>query len=91
MTDQLRSYLKPVRDIVSGTDHRTRKGMNNRIEGSYRPTRRPEKIMGRFNLPRQAQRFLAAHDQINTVFRPLPRTVMPEPMLSTSGAAMRSK
>lgn len=26
--------------------------------------------MGRFKSPRQAQRFLAAHDQINTVFRP---------------------
>lgn len=26
--------------------------------------------MGRFKSPRQAQRFLAAHDQINTIFRP---------------------
>ncbi len=26
--------------------------------------------MGRFKSPRQAQRFLAAHDQINTLFRP---------------------
>lgn len=26
--------------------------------------------MGRFKSPRQAQRFLAAHDQINIVFRP---------------------
>ena len=30
----------------------------------------PEKLMGRFKSPRQAQRFLAAHDQINTLFRP---------------------
>ncbi len=26
--------------------------------------------MGRFKSPRQAQRFLAAHDQINTIIRP---------------------
>lgn len=26
--------------------------------------------MGRFKSPRQAQRFLSAHDQINTIFRP---------------------
>ena len=26
--------------------------------------------MGRFKSPRQAQSFLAAHDQINTTFRP---------------------
>ena len=28
------------------------------------------KIMGRLKSPRQAQRFLAAHDQINNIFRP---------------------
>ena len=44
--------------------------MNNRIEGSHRPTRKREKLMGRFKSPRQAQRFLDAHDQINTLFRP---------------------
>lgn len=26
--------------------------------------------MGQFKSPRQAQMFLAAHDQINTIFRP---------------------
>jgi len=44
--------------------------LNNRIEGSHRPTRMREKVMGRFKSVRQAQRFLAAHDQINTIFRP---------------------
>jgi putative transposase len=46
------------------------KGLNNRIEGSHRPTGRREKIMGRFKSPRQARRFLSADEQINTVFRP---------------------
>lgn len=70
ITDKLRSYFKPLHDLAPSTDHRAHKGLNNRIEGSHRPTRRREKISGRFKSPRQAQRFLAAHDQINTIFRP---------------------
>ncbi|WP_111735852.1 IS6 family transposase [Roseovarius amoyensis] len=70
ITDKLRSYFKPVRDLAPGADHRAHKGLNNRIEGSHRPTRKREKLMGRFKSPRQAQRLLATHDQINIVFRP---------------------
>ncbi|WP_294611901.1 IS6 family transposase [uncultured Roseovarius sp.] len=70
VTDKLRSYIKPIRDLAPRADHRAHKGLNNRIEGSHRPTRKREKLMGRFKSPRQAQRFLTAHDQINTLFRP---------------------
>lgn len=70
ITDKLRSYTKPIAQLAPGADHRAHKGLNNRIEGSHRPTRRREKIMGRFKSARQAQRFLAAHDQINTIFNP---------------------
>jgi putative transposase len=70
ITDKLRSYIKPIKAMAPKADHRAHKGLNNRIEGSHRPTRRREKIMGRFKSPRQAQRVLVAHDQINTVFCP---------------------
>ena len=70
ITDKLRSYIKPIARQAPKADHRAYKGLNNRIEGSHRPTRRREKIMGRFKSPRQGQRFLAAHDQINTIFKP---------------------
>jgi len=70
ITDKLRSYIKPIRLEMPGTDHRAHKGLNNRIEGAHRPTRRREKIMGRFKSPRQAQRFLEAHDQITILFHP---------------------
>jgi putative transposase len=70
VTDKLRRDCKPIRALAPGADHRAHKGLNNRIEGSHRPTRKREKLMGRFKSPRQAQRFLAAHDQINTIFRP---------------------
>jgi putative transposase len=70
ITDKLRSYIKPITRQAPDADHRAHKGLNNRIEGSHRPPRRREKIMGRFKSPRQAQRFLAAHDQRSTIFRP---------------------
>lgn len=70
ITDKLRSYFKPIQDLAPTADHRAHKGLNNRIEGSHRPTRKREKLMGRFKSARQAQRFLATHDQINIVFRP---------------------
>ena len=70
MTDKLRSYIKPIAHQAPYADHRAHKGLNNRIEGGHRPTRRREKIMGRFKSPSQAQRFLAAHDQISAIFRP---------------------
>ena len=70
ITDKLRSYNKPVQTQAPNADHRAHKGLNNAIEVSHRPTRKREKIMGRFKSHRQAQRFLSAHDQINLIFRP---------------------
>jgi len=70
VADKLRSYGLAARDLCAGVDHRAHKGLNNRSEASHRHTRRREKIMGRFKSPRQAQRFLSAHDQIATLFRP---------------------
>jgi len=70
ITDKLRSYIRPIRNLAAKADHRAHKGLNNRIEGSHRPTRKREKLIGRFKSPGQAQRFLGAHDQINTVLRP---------------------
>jgi len=70
ITDKLRSYIKPVSKLAPEADHRAHKGLNNAIEVSHRPTRKREKIFGRFKSHRQAQRFLSAHDQINLIFRP---------------------
>lgn len=70
ITDKLRSYGAAARLVLPDVDHRAHKGLNNLCEGSHRPTRKREKIMGRFKSPHQAQRFLAAHDQINALFRP---------------------
>lgn len=55
VTDKLRSYIKKIRALAPEADHRAHKGLNNRIEGSHQPTRKREKLMGRFKSPRQAQ------------------------------------
>jgi putative transposase len=69
-TDKLRGYGVAVRSVTPDADHRAHKGLNNRIEVSHQPTRKREKITGRLKSLRQAQRFLANHDQINVAFRP---------------------
>jgi putative transposase len=68
ITDKLRSYGAVKREIMPGVEHRQHKGLNNRAENSHQPTRRRERQMKRFKSPRQAQRFLSAHDQINNLF-----------------------
>ena len=70
VTDKLRSYIKPIYALAPEADHRAHKGLNNRAEGSHRPTRKREKIMGRFKSAPQAQRFLGAHGQIGIMFCP---------------------
>ena len=55
VTDKLRSYIKPIRQLSPDADHRAHKGPNNRIEGLHRPTRKREKVMGRLKPPSQAQ------------------------------------
>jgi putative transposase len=68
ITDKLASYGAAKREVMPGVEHRQHKGLNNRAENSHQPTRRRERQMKRFKSARQAQRFLAAHDQINNLF-----------------------
>jgi putative transposase len=70
VTDKLGSYAAAKAKLALGVEHRRHKGINNAAEASHRHTRRREKIMGRFKSPRQAQRFLSAHDQTAAIFRP---------------------
>ena len=67
-TDKLGSYGAAKKELMPGVEHRRHKGLNNRAENSHQPTRRRERQMKRFKSPRQAQRFLSAHDQVNNLF-----------------------
>lgn len=66
IADKLGSCGALKRQIMPGVEHRQHKGLNNR---ALQPTRRRERIMKRFKSPRQAQRFLAVHDQVAKFFR----------------------
>src|SRR3954469_2486109 len=68
ITDKLASYGAAKSEVMPSVEHRKHKGLNNRAENSHQPTRRRERQMKRFKSAGQAQRFLAAHDQINNLF-----------------------
>lgn len=60
ITDKLASYGAAMREVLPGVEHRRHKGLNNRAENSYQPTRERERRMRRFKSPGHAQRFRAA-------------------------------
>lgn len=51
VTDKLRSYIKPIRSMCSESDHRSHKGLNNRVKNAHQPTRKKEKITIKFKSP----------------------------------------
>ena len=68
ISDKLLSYGAAKTEILPGIEHRQHKGLNNRAENSHQPTRQQEKQMRKFKSPKQAQRFLSAHSQVNNLF-----------------------
>jgi putative transposase len=54
ITDKLGSYSVALKSLAPSIEHRRHKGINNRPEGSHRPTRRRKKIMSRFKSPGKA-------------------------------------
>lgn len=68
VSDKLRSYLKPVKSMMPGTDHRRHKGLNNRAENSHQPTWRKEKCLVKFKSPRGAQQGLSLMGRVRNIF-----------------------
>ena len=68
VTDKLASYPTAKQELLPGVAHRRHEGLNDRAENAHQPTRRRERRMKRFKSAGQAQRCLAAHDQINSLF-----------------------
>ena len=64
VTDKLASYGAVQREVMPSVEHRKNKG----AETSHQPTQRREQQMKRFKSTGQAQRFLSAHDAINSLF-----------------------
>jgi len=68
ITDKLRSYKKPIKNMCPGADHRSHKGLNNRVENSHQPTRKKEKISIKFKSPRWVQNTLSLMGKIRNIF-----------------------
>jgi pimeloyl-ACP methyl ester carboxylesterase len=74
ITDKLASYVPAIKRVLTKTEHRRHKRLNNRAENSHRPVRKRKRAMQRFKSPEQAQQFLEAID-------PAPfRGVLPVPV-----------
>jgi len=95
--DKLRCYFKPIREFTPNADHRAHKGLNNCIEGSHKPTRRREKVMGRFKSPDRHRGFSpltirqTRSSAPEVIGSPHSLTAPLRPTLSTSGIPMQRK
>jgi putative transposase len=70
VTDKLASYGPALRRVLPRTEHRSHKGLNNRVENSHQLTRQRERAMRRFKGPDQAQHFLEPFGPIREHFCP---------------------
>ncbi len=68
VTDKLKSYVKPIQYMCKGIDHRSHKGLNNRVENAHQPTRRKEKCLIKFKSPQGAQRLISLMGKVRNIF-----------------------
>ena len=68
VTDKLKSYIKPIRQMCPTTEHRSHKGLNNRAENAHQPTRRKEKSLIKFKSPGGVQNTLSLMGKVRNIF-----------------------
>ena len=68
VTDKLRSYVKPIRQMCPGTEHRSHKGLNNRVENAHQPTRRKENSLIKFKSAQGVQTTLSLMGKVRNIF-----------------------
>ena len=68
VTDKLRSYIKPIRQMTPTTEHRSHKRLNNRVENAHQPTRRKEKSLIKFKSPKGAQTTISLMGKVRNIF-----------------------
>ncbi|WP_032113949.1 IS6 family transposase [Candidatus Paracaedibacter symbiosus] len=68
VTDKLKSYRKPIQAMCRSTEHRSHKGLNNRVENTHQPTRRKEECLIKFKSPQGVQRTLALMGKVRNLF-----------------------
>jgi putative transposase len=68
VTDKLKSYNKPIKNMCSKAEHRCHKGLNNRAENAHQPTRRKEKCLIKFKSAQGVQRLLSLMGKVRNIF-----------------------
>ncbi|TAZ87557.1 IS6 family transposase [Rhizobium ruizarguesonis] len=68
VTEKLRSYGAPKRDVMSGVEHRSHKGLNNRAENSHVPLRKRERMMQGSRSVGGLQRFISVFSAVRNLF-----------------------
>jgi putative transposase len=68
ITDKLNSYKKPIKFMRKTAEHRSHKGLNNRIENAHQPTRSKEKCLIKFKSPLGGQRTLSLMGKLRNLF-----------------------
>jgi len=68
VTDKLKSYIKPIKFMCSGIEHRRHKGLNNRAENAHQATRRKEKCLIKFKSPKGVQQTLSLMGKVRNLF-----------------------
>ena len=68
VTDKLKSYNQPIKRMCPKTDHRSHKGLNNRVENAHQPTRRKEKSLIKFKSPKGTQLLLSLMGNVRNLF-----------------------
>jgi putative transposase len=70
ITDKLGSYAAARRQIMPATEHRSHKGLNNRVENSHLPFRRRERARQGFRSPGGLQCFVSVFSAVRNLFVP---------------------
>ena len=68
VTDKLKSYIKPIRNMCSTTEHRSHKDLNNRVKNAHQPTRRKERSLITFKSPKGVQSTLSLMGRVRNIF-----------------------
>jgi putative transposase len=68
ITDKLRSYIKPIANMCPNAEHRSHKGLNNRVENAHQSTRRKEKSLIKFKSPKGVQKTLSLMGKVRNIF-----------------------
>ena len=68
VTDRLRSYRAPMKEMGNEARQQTGRWLNNRAENSHQPLRRRERTMAKFRNGKSLQKFASIHSSLHNHF-----------------------